>query len=194
MTKLPQVILASASPRRQELLKYLFPEFEVLPSGAPEDASGHPAGQVVTLALRKARDVAQHNPGALVIGADTLVAISAPGTSRDRVLGKPQDETEAAAMLRLLSDRTHRVYTGVAALFGGLERTEYCMTRVTFAPLSDDEIAGYIATREPMDKAGAYGIQGFGAKFIRKVNGCYFNVMGLPLRTLYTMLKEMGLL
>ncbi len=186
--KLPErVVLASGSPRRQELLKFVIPSFEVIPSGAPEDAGGHPASRVVELALVKARDVAARCESALVIGADTLVAL------QGKVLGKPQDEAEAAAMLRLLSGRTHRVYTGLALIHEGHERTACCMTRVTFAPLTEDEISEYIATREPMDKAGAYGIQGYGAKFIQKVNGCYFNVMGLPLRTLYEMLTEPGL-
>ena len=185
---LPQrVVLASGSPRRQELLKFVIPSFEVMPSSAPEEAEGHPAKRVVALALVKARDIAAHCPDALVIGADTLVAL------RGRVLGKPKDEAEAASMLRLLSGHTHKVYTGLALIHGGHERTACCMTRVTFAPLTEDEISEYIATREPMDKAGAYGIQGYGAKFIRKVNGCYFNVMGLPLHTLYTMLSKPGL-
>ena len=185
---MPQrVVLASASPRRQELLKYVIPAFEVMPSGAPEEAEGHPSRRVVELALVKARDIAARCPDALVIGADTLVAL------RGKVLGKPQDEAEAACMLCLLSGRTHRVYTGLALIRGGHESTACCMTRVTFAPMTEDEIREYIATAEPMDKAGAYGIQGYGAKFIRKVNGCYFNVMGLPLRTLYTILTEPGL-
>jgi septum formation protein len=185
--KLPQrVVLASGSPRRQELLKFVIPSFEVIPSGAPEEAEGHPAKRVVELALIKARDVAARCPDALVIGADTLVAL------QGRVLGKPENEAEAADMLRLLSNRTHKVYTGLTLIHGGHERTACCMTRVTFAPLTEDEIQEYIATREPMDKAGAYGIQGYGAKFIRKVNGCYFNVMGLPLHTLYEMLKAQG--
>jgi septum formation protein len=187
MITLNRVVLASGSPRRQELLKYVIPEFEIIPSGAPEEAEGHPAKRVVELALVKARDIAARCPDALVIGADTLVAL------RGQVLGKPKDEAEAAAMLRMLSNRTHKVYTGLALISGGNERTACCMTRVTFAPMTKAEIEDYIATKEPMDKAGAYGIQGYGAKFIRKVNGCYFNVMGLPLRTLYTMLNEPGL-
>jgi septum formation protein len=186
--KLPQrVILASGSPRRQELLKYVIPRFEIIPSGAPEEAKGAPAPRDVELALIKARDIAAKNADALVIGADTLVAL------RGRVLGKPRDEEDAARMLRMLSGCTHKVYTGLALISGGKERTACCVTDVTFAKLSEEEIRDYIATREPMDKAGAYGIQGYGAKFIPRVNGCYFNVMGLPLRTLYTMLTEPGL-
>ena len=188
-----RVILASGSPRRKELLKYVVPEFDAIPSDAPEEASGHPAKRVVKLALVKARDIASQHPDTLVIGADTLVAVPMLGTLGGRVLGKPRDEEDAAAMLRMLSGRTHRVYTGLAVICGGKERTARCVTRVTFAALSDDEIRAYIATGEPMDKAGAYGIQGFGGKYIRSIRGCYYNVMGLPLNTLYTMLTEPGL-
>lgn len=181
----PRVILASASPRRQELLKTILPEFDIIPSSASEEASGHPSKQVAALALRKARDIAAQHPDALVIGADTLVAL------RGHVLGKPQHEADACRMLRMLSGRTHRVYTGLAVISGGQERTACCMTKVTFARMTDEEIRAYIATGEPMDKAGAYGIQGFGGKFIRGIRGCYYNVMGLPLRTLYEMLKAL---
>lgn len=182
-----RVILASASPRRQELLKFVIPEFDVAPSGAPEEASGHPASRVVELALVKARDIAARYPDALIIGADTLVAL------RGHVLGKPQDEADAAAMLRMLSGRTHKVYTGLALITGAKARTACCVTRVTFAHMTEAEIRAYVATGEPMDKAGAYGIQGFAGKYIRGIRGCYYNVMGLPLHTLYNMLKEPGL-
>lgn len=182
-----KIILASGSPRRQELLKFVVPEFEVIPSGAPEDADGHPSKRVVELALLKANDIAAHHPNALVIGADTLVAI------RGQVLGKPRDEEEAVAMLRMLSGRTHKVYTGLALIEGAKSRTTCCVTRVTFAHMSDKEIRAYVATGEPMDKAGAYGIQGYAGKYIRGIRGCYYNVMGLPLHTLYTMLNEPGL-
>lgn len=178
-----RIILASASPRRSELLAYIVPAFEVAPSGIDETAAGAPAAQVVKLARDKAADVAARYPDAIVIGADTLVAVGR------RVLGKPADEAQAASMLRLLSGRTHRVYTGVAVVADGSVKAAANMTRVRFAPLSDDEIRSYIATGEPMDKAGAYGIQGCGGKFITAVHGCYFNVMGLPLNLLYTMLK-----
>jgi MAF protein len=181
-----RVILASASPRRQELLKTILPEFDIVPSEAPEEASGRPARRVAALALLKARDIASQYPEALVIGADTLVAIGG------HVLGKPQDGTDAGAMLRTLSGRTHKVYTGLAVIAGGKERTACCMTRVTFACMTDGEIRAYVATGEPLDKAGAYGIQGYGGKFIRGIRGCYYNVMGLPLHTLYAMLKEPG--
>ncbi len=179
-----RVILASASPRRKELLAYIIPAFEIIPSGIDETATGTPAAQVKMLAVDKAADIARQYPEALVIGADTLVAVNR------RVLGKPSDEAQAAEMLKMLSGREHRVYTGVAVIYKGHTHADVNMTRVRFAPLSDEEIRDYIATGEPMDKAGAYGIQGYGGKFISAVHGDYFNVMGLPLNMLYNMLKE----
>ena len=179
-----RVILASGSPRRRELLAYILPEFDVIPSGIEEIASGSPAQQVETLAADKAADIAGKYLNAVVIGADTLVAVD------DQVLGKPADEAEAAAMLKLLSGRTHTVYTGVAVVSNGKAHTVVESTLVTFCPLSDDEIREYIATGEPMDKAGAYGIQGYGGKYITSIDGCFFNVMGLPLNRLYNLLKN----
>ncbi len=179
-----RVILASASPRRKELLSYIIPAFDIIPSGIDETATGTPAAQVKMLAADKAADIARQVPQALVIGADTLVAVNR------RVLGKPEDEAQAEQMLKMLSGREHRVYTGVAVIYKGITHTGVNMTRVRFAPLSDEEIRDYIATGEPMDKAGAYGIQGYGGKFISAVHGDYFNVMGLPLNMLYNMLKE----
>jgi septum formation protein len=181
------VILASASPRRKELLAYIIPEFDVIPSGIDETATGTPAQQVEMLAADKAADIASQYPNALVIGADTLVAVDG------QVLGKPKDTADAATMLRLLSGRTHTVYTGVAVVGSGNMRTAVESTRVTFARMAEDEIAEYIATGEPMDKAGAYGIQGYGGKYITGIEGCFFNVMGLPLNRLYTILKDPGI-
>ncbi len=179
-----RVILASGSPRRKELLAYLVDAFDVIPSGIEEVASGTPAQQVEKLAADKAADIAGRYPDAVVIGADTLVAVGG------QVLGKPKDEAEAFAMLRRLSGRSHTVCTGVAVISGGQTHTAVEATRVTFCRMSDDVIRGYIATGEPMDKAGAYGIQGYGGKFISGIEGCFFNVMGLPLNRLYTMLKN----
>ena len=179
-----RVILASGSPRRRELLAYVVPEFEIIPSGIEEIAVGSPAQQVETLAADKAADIADRYPYAIVIGADTLVAVD------DLVLGKPRDAAEAAAMLRQLSGRTHTVYTGVAVISAGKTQSLVEATQVTFCPMTDNEISGYIATSEPMDKAGAYGIQGYGGKFITGIEGCFFNVMGLPLNRLYNMLKS----
>ena len=180
----PRVILASASPRRKELLAHIVPHFDVIPSDIPEDAHGSPRQQVMQLAQEKAQDVASRHPGAIVIGADTLVA------TRRRILGKPRNEAEAADMLKQLSGRTHRVYTAVAVVYGSKTNVQCGVTRVTFEKLTDDEIAAYIATGDPMDKAGAYGIQGIGGKYIRGIRGCYFNVMGLPQSIVYRMLKN----
>jgi septum formation protein len=178
------VILASASPRRKELLSNIIRDFAIIPSSIPEVASGSPRPQVIRLAKDKAADIAKDRPDAVVIGADTLVAID------QEVLGKPKNQAEAASMLKRLSGRTHQVYTGVAVIFGPYMQTDCGVTEVTFNKLTAGEIGAYIQTREPMDKAGAYGIQGYGGKFVRKINGCYFNVMGLPLSIVYGMLKN----
>ena len=180
----PRVILASASPRRKELLAHIVPDFSVIPSNIPEDAHGSPRQQVMQLALLKAQDVASRHPDAVVIGADTLVALGR------RILGKPRDTAQAADMLRQLSGRTHRVYTGVAVVYADRSDVQCGITRVRFETLSDNEIAAYIATGDPMDKAGAYGIQALGGKYIRGIRGCYFNVMGLPQSIVYRMLKN----
>ncbi len=179
-----RVILASGSPRRRELLAYIVSAFEIIPSGIEEIATGTPTQQVEQLAADKAADIAQRYPDAVVIGADTLVAVD------ELVLGKPTDEAEAAAMLKQLSGRTHTVYTGVAVISAGKTHSLVEATQVTFCRMTDEEIRDYIATGEPMDKAGAYGIQGYGGKYITGIEGCFFNVMGLPLNRLYTILKS----
>jgi septum formation protein len=179
-----KIILASSSPRRKQLLSYIIEKFEVIPSGIEESANGMPSQIVLKLAKDKSRDVASAHPEALVIGADTIVVLE------ESVLGKPKDKADAKAMLSLLSGRTHKVYTGVAAIFKGSIYTDYCVTGVTFDAMTEKEIEEYIETGEPMDKAGAYGIQGFGGKFIRSIDGDYFNVMGLPLNTLYRLLNK----
>ena len=179
-----RIILASGSPRRRELLAFIVPVFEIVPSSIEEIASGSPEQQVETLAADKAADIAEKYPDAVVIGADTLVAVD------DLVLGKPRDEAEAAAMLKQLSGRTHTVYTGVAVISAGKTHSLVEATQVTFCSMTDDEISEYIATGEPMDKAGAYGIQGYGGKYITGIEGCFFNVMGLPLNRLYNTLKS----
>ena len=179
-----EVILASGSPRRQELLQLVIDHFEVyvsdvdetLPEGiAPRDA-------VEMLALRKAQKVAELRRHALVIGADTVVAVDG------RILGKPRDDEQAAEMLRMLSGRIHQVYTGVAICEKNENNVFSCCTQVEFAPLSEAEIDWYLSTGEPFDKAGAYGIQGYGARFVKGITGDYFNVMGLPVNRLYTIL------
>lgn len=182
-----EIILASSSPRRNELLSYIVGDFTVIPSRLEEIAYGTPREQTLKLAKDKALDVAMSHPGAVVIGADTLVAIG------DRVLGKPKDEEDAACMLKLLSGKTHEVYTGVAVVCAGNVMTECVVTEVTFDIMTDEEIDSYIETGEPMDKAGAYGIQGLSGKFICGISGDYFNVMGLPQNTVYKMLKSAGI-
>ena len=182
-----QVILASASPRRQELLKYVVPDFISVPSDIEEIAEGRPRQQVSLLAKDKAQDIAAKYPDAVVIGADTLVAIDG------EIFGKPSSKRDAADMLARLSGSTHQVYTGLVVICSGDLLTECVVTDVTFNALTSEEIDEYIETGEPMDKAGAYGIQGFGGKFIRRIDGCYFNVMGLPQSVLYGMLKKIGI-
>lgn len=176
-----EIVLASQSPRRQELLKLLFDTFlsdapdvdETLPAGIrPEDG-------VMMLARRKAQVAAGRHPDALVIGADTVVSLGGA------MIGKPVDADDAARMLAMLSGHTHQVYTGVALLMGMRSKTFCCATKVEMKPLTPGEIAWYISTGEPFDKAGAYGIQGLAARFIRRIDGDYFNVMGLPLNSLY---------
>ena len=179
-----KIVLASGSPRRQELLKYITSDFEIMPSDIEEVASGTPKEQVIKLALDKASDIAQKRPDDVVIGADTLVAIG------DEILGKPKDKADAECMLRKLSGNTHCVYTGIAVIADGRIKTSCVVTEVRFNDMTDEEIDEYIDTGEPMDKAGAYGIQGYGGKFIDRIDGCYFNVMGLPQSVVYEMVRE----
>ncbi len=184
------IVLASSSPRRRELMEMLGTKnLLILPARGeevpPEHASG--AELVMALAAAKAREVAAQRPAEdVVIGADTIVWVDG------RPFGKPHSEEEAARMLRRLSGDCHTVYTGVAVLHGGEEDVEFEESRVWFRDLSDEEIARYIATGEPMDKAGAYGAQGRGALLVRAIEGDFFNVMGLPLCRLGRMLKKQG--
>lgn len=190
------MILASASPRRKALLRQIGLAFEVIAAEVDERLSESelldPSGAVVALAEAKARAVLDRLPGdardALVIGADTVVLVEG------RVLGKPDDEVTAADMLGLLSGRTHTVLTGVAVVdaASGRARCGFERTLVTMSALTDDIIRRYVATREPMDKAGAYAVQGLGSLFIERVEGCYFNVVGLPLALLHRLLVGSG--
>lgn len=184
-----QVVLASASPRRRELLRLICPEFSVeVPRCAEDLPHGiSPASAVAALALRKAKEVSARLPERIVIGSDTAVALGR------RILGKPQNRDEAQAMLRDLAGRSHRVHTGVAVLRGNRERTFVSSADVTFAPMSREEIAAYAASGECDDKAGSYAVQGMGARFIERVNGDFYAVMGLPLCPLYRVLVELGL-
>ena len=184
-----EVILASASPRRQELLQQLGIHPVVRPAKFVE-ASGSAAQAhdvVLANAVGKCDAVfAQVGDGLPVIAADTIVVID------NVILGKPQNEEDAKAMLTRLSGRTHQVMTGVAVRYHGQQLADVCTTDVVFRKLTAAEIAAYIATNEPMDKAGAYGIQGRGAVLVEKINGCYNNVVGLPLTELYLMLQKLG--
>ncbi len=184
------IILASKSPRRRELLRQIgITNFKIMASGADERMDGDPppAALVEELSRRKARAVRESaGADALIIAADTVVALDG------RILGKPADEDAAFAMLSALSGRRHTVYTGLTVLRGVREETRHEQTLVAFRPLAPDEIRAYIATGEPMDKAGAYGIQGLGSLLVSRLEGDYFNVMGLPLFLLGGMLAEFG--
>ena len=190
------IVLASASPRRKELMeRFCGQELVIIPAKGeetiPEDAG--PGKTVEALARGKAREVAAlrrvetaGSPKDIVIGADTIV------WHEGRIFGKPHSREEAAAMLRSLSGCTHEGYTGVCVICGDQELTEHEKTAVTFREMTEKEIVDYIATGEPMDKAGAYGAQGFGALFVSGIEGDFFNVMGLPLCRLGLMLKKTG--
>ncbi len=185
-----RIVLASASPRRKELLSQIGLEYTVIPSAAEEVRRfSEPDKMVEDLSLRKALDAAQKaESGTIVIGADTAVA--ADGI----VLGKPKDEDDAVRMLTLLQGREHQVYTGVTVLVKRTSESEINTfsekTEVSIYPMSAEEIRRYVAAGESMDKAGAYGIQGAFAAYVKKIDGCYYNVMGLPIGRLYQELKK----
>ena len=187
-----QIILASASPRRKELLEQIGLEFEVIPSNAAEIVRPDetPEDLVVRLSLDKATEVANRQDcvGRWFIGSDTIVLCN------DQVLGKPVDKQHSAEMLRMLSGNQHQVISGYAILDRktGEQRTEAVCTAVRFRELTDEEIARYIATGEPADKAGSYAIQGLGVCFVASIEGSYTNVVGLPLCRLTLALKELG--
>ncbi|MFQ8666280.1 Maf family protein [Anaerostipes caccae] len=180
------LILASASPRRREILKQVGIDFTVIPSTKEEVITKQePKDAVMELALQKAEDVAGRADGdCMVIGADTVVAMEGS------ILGKPEDKDDAARMLRMLSGSRHQVYTGVACICGEKKHVFYEETSVFFYPVSEDEIRCYIETGEPMDKAGAYGIQGRAARFIRGFEGDYYNVVGFPVARFLQVLKK----
>ncbi|MDQ3998144.1 MAG: Maf family protein [Gemmatimonadota bacterium] len=186
---LPRVVLASSSPRRRELLTLVGIVHDVVPADIDETyfRGETPGGHAERLAREKAAVVAVTAPDAVTIGADTVVVVDGD------VLGKPHDSAHAAAMLRRLSGRSHRVITAVAAIWRGEMASAVEEVGVTFRPLTEREIASYIATGEPMDKAGAYGIQGYGATIVSRVDGDYFAVMGLALNRLVRLLEGLGL-
>lgn len=189
MTDTRKVVLASQSPRRRELLSDLIPEFKIMPDNSAEimDESAAPEEVVKRLAMQKAKNVsACAESDEIVIAADTVVFIDG------KILGKPINAAEAAQMLKTLSGREHHVCTGIAVIDNAIGKSYCCFERtlVHFKHLSDSEIGRYIASGEPMDKAGAYGIQGKGALFVEWIKGDYFNVVGLPLCRLAQVLKE----
>ena len=186
-----KIILASASPRRKELLEQIGLSFQIEPARGEEHiTSVIPREVVEELSYQKAMEVAQlhKEEDTLILGADTIVVYD------NQIMGKPADEEEAKAMLRQLSGKTHCVFTGVTAvLWENKEKTVRTFsekTEVTFYPMSEEEIMFYVKTREPMDKAGAYGIQGIGAKYIQAICGDYNNVVGLPVAAVYQRLKN----
>lgn len=191
-----KMILASASPRRRELLARVGMEFEVMPSDAEEKTeNGSPAGMVRELSRMKALAVFQKLSGeekaqSLVIGADTVVALD------NNIMGKPKNREDAVKMLSALQGRTHQVYTGITLIWqegksmAEKEISFYEETSVTMFPMTPEEIEEYVATGEPMDKAGAYGIQGKFAAYIKGISGDYYNVVGLPIGRLYQEVKK----
>ncbi|MBE5784609.1 MAG: septum formation inhibitor Maf [Clostridiales bacterium] len=183
-----RLILASQSPRRREMLALMDYEYEVIVSDANEDVPlCAPAEFVEKLAEKKAEAVFSTHRDCCVIGADTIVYLDG------NIIGKPKDKADAFHILSRLSSRTHTVYTGVAILTEGRRQLFHDKTDVTFASLSPEEIHAYISTKEPLDKAGAYGIQGPGSLLVERVNGSYFNVIGMPNQKLYRALREFGI-
>ena len=189
-----KIILASQSPRRRELLTQIGLEYEVCPSSVEEAVTeSNPVEIVKSLSLQKAMDVAEKKKAEyseeslLVIGADTIVVYD------NKILGKPKNEEDAISMLSMLQGKTHSVYTGVALILVEAGRVEVKSfaeeTKVTMYPMTQEEILWYVGTNEPMDKAGSYGIQGYCARFIEKIQGDYNNVVGLPVAKIYQEIK-----
>ena len=190
----PCLILASASPRRAELLRAAGIEFDVIPAEIDEamDPEDQPDGYARRVAQLKAEAVVPQAPGRTILGADTIVIVD------NEVLGKPADAADAGRMLGLLSGRTHTVLTAVCLINPAAEpgrvQTSVARTNVEFAPLSHEEIAWYVASGEPADKAGAYGVQGLASRFVTRIDGSYSNVVGLPVVLVVDLCKQAGLL
>ena len=184
-----RLILASGSPRRKELLSNLQIKFEVVVSEIEEivDESLQPEEVVMDLAFQKANDVAKIHQDAIVLGSDTVVVFDG------EILGKPTNEEDSFRMLKMLSGNTHEVLTGVSIISPQETITFYERTEVTFWELTDDEIYAYIASGEPADKAGSYGIQHLGSVFVKRINGDYFSVVGLPVSRTKRELKKVGM-
>jgi septum formation protein len=186
-----KLVLASASPRRVELLKKITSNFIQIPSRFDEtQVSDEPdiKNYVINIAKGKALDVAERTKDSIIIGCDTIVEL------KGKVIGKPKDDKEAFSILRSLSGQIHSVYTGIYIINTETKEKamDYEKSDVTFGILTDEEIKWYIKTGEPLDKAGAYGIQGYGSLFVDRIEGCYFNIVGLPVSKLNKMLKLMG--
>jgi septum formation protein len=182
-----EFILASNSPRRRELLKLLDIHFTVLASDICEEIKKDLSNEeiVMDLALQKAKQISVLHPNKYILGFDTLVILDGIP------LGKPVDEKDAFRMLRALSGKTHTVLTGCAIVKDSFEELFYDYANVDFAEMTDEEIHQYIESKEPFDKAGAYGIQGIGAKFIKRIEGDYYSVMGMPIHKLYHKIKNL---
>lgn len=189
-----ELILASASPRRVELLRHIHPRFRIVASFVDEESLTRtdPFETAEQLALHKAQSVFDLHPTSLVLGGDTVVAYE--GSSGWLQLAKPRDALDAARMLRLLSGRAHRVITGFALIWPGGAFSNFDETEVTFRSLSDEQIADYVSTGEPADKAGAYAIQGGAAGFVQDIEGSVSNVIGLPVEKLTLALQQLGLM
>jgi septum formation protein len=186
------LVLASASPRRQELLRSAGITFEVQPADIPEDPlPGEAAKEYAErLAREKALAVARQRPHDCVLGADTVVVIG--GQHDGQLLGKPSDAADAARMLRMISGRKHQVITGVCLVVSGQPSVASETTLVTVSEITDKDIADYVASGEPMDKAGAYAIQGIASRWIPRIEGDYSNVVGLPVALVWRMLRQAG--
>ncbi len=182
------IILASASPRRKEILENVNVKFTVVASNIDEVILDNepPKELVMRLAFEKCMDVAKKNEDALVIGADTIVVMD------DQILGKPKNEEDACNMIELLSNKKHQVITGISLINLSLDKKviDYVVSEVTFKDLSKETIRDYINTKESLDKAGAYGIQGYGSLLVESISGDYFNIVGLPISRISDLLKE----
>jgi septum formation protein len=183
-----RIILASSSPRRREILSLLNLDFEVIPANIEENVRHSPITTARLLAREKALYVWKRNKNALVLGADTLVFIGG------EIIGKPRNEEEAVRILKRLSGRWHRVVTAVSFISFGVRRTIHDIAKVKFRELTEEEINRYVSTGEPLDKAGAYGVQGFGATIVERIEGNFYTVMGLPIEKVYRVFRELSIL
>ncbi|MDP8226682.1 MAG: Maf family protein [Candidatus Celaenobacter polaris] len=188
LLKNENIILASRSPRRAFLLKQVGLNFKQIPSHIEEHLNGmEPEDFVLHYAKKKAEEIQKIYPDSLIIGSDTIVVLD------NMIIGKPQNDEEAFQILKKLSGKCHEVLTGVSILFHDSQISDIAKTKVFFKLIADEDIKEYISTGEPMDKAGAYGIQGYGSQFIDTIDGCYFNVMGFPIPLFYEMIKKVTL-